>query len=121
MRRRGSVGRNPCASGWRVNWTAEFRRAAQVLGIWEDVRRELKDLEKRLRDPELREKTLAELNRNPIVGYYHFAGKRYSVRRYYFGKRTARGFYVVRSDICRVWFVMPTPRTNGTYRRKRWD
>ena len=78
-------------------------------------------MEKRLRDPKLRQETLAEISRNPIVGYYPFAEKRYSVRRYYFGRQTAGGFYVVRNDICRVWFVMLTPRTNGTYRRKRWS
>ena len=113
--------RHPCEAGWRVNWAPEFRRAAQALGIWEDVRRELKDLERQLRDPKLRGKALAKLRRSPIVVevYVKKLRKWYPARRYYFGRQTARGFYVLREDICRVWFVHLAPRTNGTYKTKR--
>ena len=55
----------------------------------------------------------------PVIGYYPYRGKRYYVRRYYFGRQTARGFFVIRRDICRVWFVALAPRTNGTYKRRR--
>ncbi len=123
MKRRRSKGRNrrvkhPCELGWRVRWTARFRRRGRELGIWGDVRRELKDIERRLRC--MLEHTLGWLKSMPVIGYVIYKGKRYAVRRMYFGKRTARGFYVVREDICRVWFVVLTARTNSTYRRKRF-
>ena len=111
---------HPCEAGWRVNWTQEFRRAAQAHGIWEDVKKELKDLEKRLRDTKLRAETLRLLLSQPVVAYYPYKGKRYPLRRLYIGKRTARAGFVVRRDICRVWFVALVPRTNSTYKRKRW-
>ncbi len=119
-RRRRRAG-HPCKTGWRVRWTATFRLAARGLGIWEDVKKELKDLERRLRDPRLREETLRLLRGNPVVVevYVKKLRKWYPARRYYFGKQTARGFYILREDICRVWFVALVPRTNGTYRSKR--
>ncbi|RUM47491.1 MAG: hypothetical protein DSY37_02230 [Hyperthermus sp.] len=120
-RREKERDRHPCAAGWRVRWTREFRRAAQQLGIWDDVKRELRDLEKRLRDPALRGKALRLLRGNPVVVeiYVKKLRKWYPARRYYFGRQTARGFYVLREDICRLWFVALVPRTNGTYRRKK--
>ena len=53
--------RHPCEAGWRVNWAPEFRRAAQALGIWEDAKKEPKNLERQLRDPKLRGDALALL------------------------------------------------------------
>lgn len=95
---------HPCEQGWRVNWAPEFRRAAQALGIWEDVKKELKDLEKQLRDPKLRDKVLMRLKANPVVAEIFIKRLRewYPARRYYFGRQTARGFYVLREDFCRV-------------------
>ncbi|MCE4599500.1 MAG: hypothetical protein F7C81_04815 [Desulfurococcales archaeon] len=43
--------RHPCECGWRVSWTARFRRQAQAMGLWPGLRRELRDIEKRLRNP----------------------------------------------------------------------
>ena len=116
MRRR----RDPCSAGWRVRWTARFRVEAKRLGIWESVRRELRDLERRLRDPQLRDKTLQMLHSQPVIGYVYIRklGARYPLRRYYFGRQTARGFFVILEQLCRVWFVDLLPRTNGTYKRK---
>jgi len=112
--------KHPCDCGWKVNWTAEFRIRARELGIWGDVRSELRDLEGRLRDPALRSEALEFLMSQPVVAYYPFGGKRYLVRRMYFGRQTARAGFVVRSDICRVWFVALVPRTDSTYKNKRW-
>ena len=118
--RRKRRGRS-CEAGWRVNWSAEFRRAAQALGIWEDAKRELRELERQLRDERLRGKVLEKLRRSPVVAEIYVKKLRrwYPARRYYFGRRTARGFYVLREDICRVWFVYLAPRTNGTYKARR--
>ena len=90
MPRRKRRARHPCEAGWRVNWTVEFRGAAQVLGIWEDVKRELKGLERRLRGPRLREEALRLLLSQPMVAYYPYEEKRYPLRRLYMGERTAR-------------------------------
>ncbi len=116
-RKRRKQCKHPCECGWRVNWTAEFRRRAQELGVWEDIRRELKDLEKRLRSREERQATLDFLILQPIVGYYPYHWKRYNARRMRLGGY--RLFYVVRQDICRVWFVEIAPRTDSTYARAR--
>jgi hypothetical protein len=88
--------------------------------VWEDVKRELKDLERRLRDPKLRREALRLLLSQPVVAYYTYKGRRYLLRRLYVGRRTARAGFVVRRDICRVWFVALVPRTNSTYKRRRW-
>jgi len=113
--------RTPCECGWRANRIQVFRHAAQEIVIWDDVKRELRDLDSQLRDPRFREQALSGLRARPIVGYYPYHGKRYMVRSRYFGRETARGFYVVRGDICRVWFVNMDPRTNATCKRKRVD
>ncbi len=110
---------SPCDM-WRVRWTARFRRNARALGLWSDVRRVLRELERSLNDPKEYDMTLSRLTRAPIVGYTVYRGRRYSLRRWYFGRRTARGFFVLRRDICRVWFVDLVPRTNGLYRTRRW-
>ena len=85
-----------------------------------DVKGELRGLEKRLRDPKLMGQTLAWLERQPVVAYYAYGGRRYPIRRLYIGKRTARAGFVIRRSICRVWFVVLVPRTDSTYRRRRW-
>lgn len=104
-----------------MNWTKEFRLAAREMGIWDSVRRELRDLERRLRDPRERDRVLSMLESQPEVGYITFKGRIYRVRRMYFGRGTARAGFVIRRDICRrVWFVALRPRSNGTYRRRRW-
>ena len=113
--------RHPCECGWRVRWTASARLGARSLGIWESVKAELKDLEKRLRDDRLRDEALERLLSEPVVAdvYVKRLRRSFPARRYYFGKATARGFYVVRTDICRVWFVAVLPRTDSTYKRKK--
>ena len=85
------------------------------------MKKELRDLERRLCDPALRGEALRLLRGNPVVVevYVKKSRKWYPARRYYFGRQTARGFYVLREDICRVWFVALVPRTNGTYKSKR--
>ena len=47
----------PCECGWRVDWTARFRRQAQAMVLWPGLRRELRDIEKRLNNPEARAST----------------------------------------------------------------
>ena len=89
-RRRGKKCRHPCECGWRVNWTKAFRVRAQEMGLWNNIRGELKDLEKRLRDINTRSKALLFLESQPVVAYYPFQGKRYLIRRIYFGRQTAR-------------------------------
>jgi len=59
-KRRGKC-RTPCECGWRVNWTARFRRQAQAVGLWPGLRKELRDIGKRLRNPETRADTLRML------------------------------------------------------------
>jgi len=120
-RKRRKRRRHPCEAGWRVNWTAEFRKAAQALGIWEDTKRELRDLERQLRGPRLRDSALQKLRKQPVVAYYPYGGRRYPIRRLYIGKRTARAGFVLREDICRVWFVALVPRTDSTYKKRRWS
>jgi len=112
--------RHPCDKGWRVRWTAKFRRQAKSLGIWKSVRFELKDLERKLSSPESMSKTLQSLLAKPVVldVYVKSLRKWFPARRYYFGKKTARGFFVVQMDICRVWFVSIKPRTSKTYKKK---
>ena len=120
-RKRGKKCKHPCECGWRVRWTASVRLGARSLGIWESVKAELKDLEKRLRDDKFRDEALRRLLSEPVVADVHVKklGRSFPTRRYYFGKATARGFYVVRTDICRVWFVAVLPRTDSTYKRKK--
>ncbi len=115
-KRRRKRSKHPCELGWRVRWTEEFRHDAVRLGLWRDVKRLLKELERSIRDG----KGLRELLGNPVIGYTVHRRRRYELRRMYVGKRTARAFYVVRMDICRVWFVRLMPRTNGLYRHRRW-
>ena len=55
-----------------MNWTKEFRLAAREMGIWDSVRRELRDLERRLRDPRERDRALSMLEGQPEVGYISF-------------------------------------------------
>ena len=96
--------RHPCECGWRVNWTARFRRQAQAMGLWPGLRRELKDIEKRLRNPRTRANTLRMLREYcPYEVVYN--RRRYQGCRMYVGRQTARALLVVREDICRVWFV----------------
>ncbi len=103
-RKRGKKCRHPCACGWRVNWTARFRRQAQAMGLWPGLRRELRDLEKRLNDPKTRADTLRMLREYcPYEVVYN--RRRYPGCRMYVGRQTARALLVVREDICRVWFV----------------
>ena len=120
-RGRGQRCHHPCDCGWRVRWTARFRLGAQSMGIWDSVRAELKDIEKRLRDEKRRDEVLRRLLSEPVVAdvYVKRLGKTFPARRYYFGRATARGFYVVRSEICRVWFVALLPRTDSTYKSKK--
>jgi len=112
---------HPCECGWRARWTAEFRLGSRLLGIWDSVRRELRDLDKRLRDPATRDETLSGLLAEPVVAdvYVKKLGQSFPARRRYFGKKTARGLFIVRHDICRVWFVAILPRTSTTYKEKK--
>jgi hypothetical protein len=112
---------HPCECGWRVRWTASARLGARALGVWESVKAELKDIEKRLRDEALRGEALAHLLSQPVVAHVYVKKlrKTFQARRYYFGRATARGLYVVRTEICRVWFVAVLPRTDSTYKRKK--
>ncbi|MEB3780304.1 MAG: hypothetical protein GSR85_08770 [Desulfurococcales archaeon] len=119
-KRREKHCRHPCECGWRVSWTREFRHRAQEMGLWESIRQELRDLEKRLRDPGERDRALKLLLSQPVVSYYPYRGKRYMVRRIYFGRQTARAGFVIRQDICRVWLIALVPRSNAIYKRKRW-
>ena len=99
-KRRGKRCRHPCECGWRVRWTASARLSARSLGIW------------RLRDEKLRDEALRRLLSEPVVAdvYVKRLGRSFPARRYYFGKATARGLYVVRTDTCRVRFVAVLPK-----------
>lgn len=103
-RRRGKKCRHPCECGWRVNWTKSFRVRAQEMGLWDSIRGELKDLEKRLRDPRKRAEIL-RLLKEYCPYEVVFRHRRYPACRMYVGKRTARAILVIREELCRVWFV----------------
>ena len=109
--------RHPCECGWRIRWTARFRREAQEMGVWSSIKYELKDIEKRLRNPQTRDAMLEwlESQYSPYdVVYKH---RRFTGRRIYVGRQTARAIYVVRRDICRVWFVAIRPARKKYKRR----
>lgn len=112
---------HPCDRGWRVRWTAEFRREAIRLGLWRSVHRELNDMNRRLRKPVSRDKLLLDLMKNSIVAdvYIKKLKEWFPTRRIYFGRRTSRGLFIIRDDICRVWFVTILPRTDSTYKRRK--
>ena len=87
-----------------MSWTARFRKQAQQMGLWESIKRELRDIERRLRNPTMREEALRLLREYcPYEVIYN--RRRYSGCRIYVGRQTARALLVVREDICRVWFV----------------
>ena len=96
--------RHPCECGWRIRWTARFRREAQEMGVWSSIKYELKDIEKRLRHPSKRGGAL-RLLREYCPYEVVFRRRRYPACRIYVGKRTARAILVIREDLCRVWFV----------------
>ena len=109
VRRKRKRVKHPCEVGWRVRWTKEFRLTAREMGIWRTVKAKIKDIEKRLRDPRYRRATLKQLKSEFSPYIVTFRRRRYVGYRMYFGKQTARGIYVVREDICRVWFVSLVP------------
>jgi len=70
-------------------------------GLDARLRRELRDIEKRLRNPETRANTLRMLKEYcPYEVVYN--RRRYPGCRMYVGRQTARALLVVREDICRV-------------------
>ncbi|MEB3779113.1 MAG: hypothetical protein GSR85_02615 [Desulfurococcales archaeon] len=100
---------HPCDCGWRVNWTREFRLAAREMGLWGDVKMELRDLEKRLRSPDTRDDVLAWLESQYSPYEVVYKRRRFPGHRIYVGRQTARAVYVIRKDICRVWFTALVP------------
>ena len=106
---------HPCELGWRVKWSKDFRLVAKKLGLWKDVRMELRDIERRLRS-NFRE-TIRWLRSHPKVFYTVHKGRKYYVRRVKIGR--FRLGYVIREDICRVWFVALKVRTSTTYKHRR--
>lgn len=114
-KRRGKKCRHPCECGWRVRWTTRFRRDAVEMGLWESVKKELKDIEKRLRDPGARPKML-KLLREYCPYEVVYRRRRYPACRIYVGRQTARALLVIREDLCRVWFVS-LRRAAKKYRR----
>ncbi len=58
------------------------------------------------------------LRSQPVVAYVVYGGVRYPVRRMRING--VRVGFVIREDLCRVWFIAIVKRTNSTYRRRRW-
>ena len=79
------------------------------MGIWRTVKAEIKDIERRLNDPRHRKDTLMRLKSEWAPFTITYRRRRFPGHRRYFGRQTARGIYVVREDICRVWFVAIVP------------
>ncbi len=79
------------------------------MGLWRSVRAELKDIEKRLRSDYTRDETLAWLESQYSPYEVVYKRRKFIGRRIYVGRQTARAVYVVRRDICRVWFVAIVP------------
>ena len=109
---------------WKVRWTKGFRlQVLEVLGRdgWDNVKRFLRDLEKTLNsDPSF----IGKLERDPVVGELVYRRDDeivwYNVRRLRYRGVRYRMFYVIRYDLKRIWFVGFEPRTNSSYKRKRY-
>ena len=95
-----------------MRWTRAFRLQARRLGVWRGVRGLLRRLER-----QLREEGPGVLERQPVVYYHLWRGRRWPVRRLRAGR--LRLAFVLKKEECRVWFVWLERRTGSTYRKRR--
>ena len=111
--------KHPCELGWRVRWSRDFRQYFMERGVWREVRKFLKDLERRLRRDA--SGTLSKLRREPIIAHVVSEGKERPLRRlrlYVKGVGFRLGF-IIRHDTCRVWFLLAEKRDEETYKKFR--
>jgi len=108
--------KHPCELGWRVRWTKEFRHHFARRGVWREVRKFLKDLEHKLNSDEGRE-VLRRLLGSEVIT--RVEGAKFRRLRKYFSGVYYRLFYVVYTDLCRVWFTHAEKRDEETYKRFR--